>query len=578
MTKRAIIYGRVSTDDQAEHGYSLPSQFEAMRRYAEQHGLTVPSPEYEIQDDYTGAKLQRPGLDRARRMLDDHEAEAIIVYSPDRLTRNLAHSLILREEWHRAEIELHYCNRGKSENTPESRMTENIEAVFGDYWRAKIIESSARGRRAKAASGKWPCDGHAAYGYRKVGKAREAHLEIDEAEAAVVRRMFRLYAGLDGAPVNIQAIAAVLTAEGVPPPNWGGGRKHPGMGWHRQTVRKILSKTAYIGELQYAGHIIHAPELAIVDPGLFAAAGKRREQSKAASSILSKYQYLLAGHIRCGCELGMSGTAQQRGRWLYYGCNSALNRRHMRQCVEKLVKAEIVDAIVWRWLVDLLSDEVQLEQGLRDMAARQATDSEASRARLGLVSDLLTEAERKIKRLAAAFGDEKDETIAAALQAQLKQAGRERTALVSERDSLGATVTAGETTEADRETIRRLATAVRTRLIDPTFEQRRQLLNLVDVRVELEWQEGERGVRAICGLTLGEPNQTQSKTQNETPDLAPIGKWLPMTGVCGMSSSTTTTSRRLTTSWPCCGPSSTCPARTPPASPCAPTSPARPTS
>jgi DNA invertase Pin-like site-specific DNA recombinase len=52
-------------------------------------------------------------------VLADHEAEAMIVYSSDRLTRKLAHKLIIREELQRAGIELHYVRRGKSEDTAE---------------------------------------------------------------------------------------------------------------------------------------------------------------------------------------------------------------------------------------------------------------------------------------------------------------------------------------------------------------------------------------------------------------------------------------------------------------------------
>ena len=40
MCKRAVLYARVSTDDQADKGYSLPSQFEAMRKYAAQFALS----------------------------------------------------------------------------------------------------------------------------------------------------------------------------------------------------------------------------------------------------------------------------------------------------------------------------------------------------------------------------------------------------------------------------------------------------------------------------------------------------------------------------------------------------------
>src|SRR5205814_686115 len=101
----------------------------------------------------------------------------------------------------------------------ESWMIENIEVVFGDYWCAKIIEGSVRGRWIKAASGRWPCDGYAAYGYRKEGKAHEVHLEINPAEAEVVQRVFDLYIGRGGQPLSMNSIVTHLTAKNVPPPN-----------------------------------------------------------------------------------------------------------------------------------------------------------------------------------------------------------------------------------------------------------------------------------------------------------------------------------------------------------------------
>ena len=277
MEKSAVIYARVSTDEQAEHGYSLQSQIEACRDYAARNGFNVA---IEIKDDFSGAKLIRPGLDRVRKMVTERQIHAVIVFSPDRLTRQLAHSLILREEMMDANIELHYCSRGKSENTPEAKMTENIEAVFAEYWRTRIIESSRRGRITKAANGKWPCDGHAAYGYRKEGRGRDARLVINEDEAHIVRRIFRLYTGQNGVPWNPQEIAALLTAEKIPPPNRGHGAKRPGSGWYRKIVRGILQRRSYVGEFHYGSHAMHFPDLAILPEEWFAAASSVYSKGK----------------------------------------------------------------------------------------------------------------------------------------------------------------------------------------------------------------------------------------------------------------------------------------------------------
>ena len=167
MSKRAVLYARVSTDEQAEHGYSLSTQLAAMRDYVAENGFVIVD---EITDDYSGAKLDRQGLDRVRSMIEQHDIDAVVVYASDRLTRNLAHSLILREEWQRAGIELHTVARGKSENSAEGRLTENVEAVIAEYEREKIRERSRRGRVAKAAAGKWVGNSRPPFGYKRIGQ------------------------------------------------------------------------------------------------------------------------------------------------------------------------------------------------------------------------------------------------------------------------------------------------------------------------------------------------------------------------------------------------------------------------
>ncbi|MEJ7871789.1 MAG: recombinase family protein, partial [Rubrobacteraceae bacterium] len=66
---RAVLYGRVSTEEQAKSGYySLRQQMEALRAYCEAEGLEVAA---EIEDPgYSGAYLDRPGLERARSLVE----------------------------------------------------------------------------------------------------------------------------------------------------------------------------------------------------------------------------------------------------------------------------------------------------------------------------------------------------------------------------------------------------------------------------------------------------------------------------------------------------------------------------
>src|SRR5918994_1980530 len=65
--KRAVLYARVSTDEQARSGFSLAQQLEALREYAAREGHEVLE---EVADrGQSGASLERPGMDRVRNIV-----------------------------------------------------------------------------------------------------------------------------------------------------------------------------------------------------------------------------------------------------------------------------------------------------------------------------------------------------------------------------------------------------------------------------------------------------------------------------------------------------------------------------
>ncbi len=357
--KRAILYARVSTDEQAEKGYSLQTQIDAMREYAAQNGMTIVR---ELCDDYSGAKLDRPALDTLRALLERKEADAVIVYAADRLSRNLAHLLILREEFNRAGIELHYMNRGKSENTAESRLMENVEGVIAEYEREKIKERTRRGKLAKAKAGKWVGAGFVPYGFRKVGVKQDSRLEIDEQEARIVRRIFDMYVGENGyAPTPMREIARTLTQEGVPTP--GRGYKL-GRGWWSHTIHSIIDRPTCIGIFQFGGVTITLPELAIIDRETYDAAQKRRARNKELSERNRKYPYLFTGYAKCTCGGRLCGNSLGAGkgkpRVHYYVCNRYRVYPHLANCKERLIRVEVFEGLVWEWLVSLLTNETNL--------------------------------------------------------------------------------------------------------------------------------------------------------------------------------------------------------------------------
>jgi site-specific DNA recombinase len=86
--KRAILYARVSTDEQARSGYSLAQQIEALRAYAAREGYEVLE---EISDPgWSGAYLDRPGLDHVRALVQSRSVDVVLAQDRDRFAREPA--------------------------------------------------------------------------------------------------------------------------------------------------------------------------------------------------------------------------------------------------------------------------------------------------------------------------------------------------------------------------------------------------------------------------------------------------------------------------------------------------------
>src|SRR5918998_4491093 len=98
-SKKAILYARVSTQEQAAKGYSLAQQLEALRSYAAQEGYEVIE---EVQDPgQSGASLARPGMDRVRDLGAPGGVAVVLAQDADRLTRDPIHRAFLDEEMER---------------------------------------------------------------------------------------------------------------------------------------------------------------------------------------------------------------------------------------------------------------------------------------------------------------------------------------------------------------------------------------------------------------------------------------------------------------------------------------------
>src|SRR6202163_1372635 len=213
MRKPTAIYARVSSDRQKEN-HTIASQTAALIQHAETQGYAVPS-EWIFQDEgYSGAILVRPGLEALRDLAAQGHIEAVLVHSPDRLSRKYAYQILLTEELNRNGVELIFL-KAPSSATPEDQLVVQFQGMIAEYERAQIIERCRRGTRHRAHNGIINVLSGGPYGYRYLKKSDSAtaYYEVIEAEADVVRLGVNNYTN---ECLSINAIARLLNDRRTP--------------------------------------------------------------------------------------------------------------------------------------------------------------------------------------------------------------------------------------------------------------------------------------------------------------------------------------------------------------------------
>src|SRR5258705_4616016 len=213
MNKPAAIYTRVSSDRQKQD-HTIASQTAALMEYAKTNGYVVP-PEWVFQDEgYSGASLQRPGLETLRDLVAQGQMATVLIYSPDRLSRKYAYQVLLTQELSRCGVDIVFL-KSPAGGSPEDQLVVQFQGMIAEYERAQIAERSRRGKRHKAQQGVENILSGAPYGYRYVKKTDTSavYYEVIEAEAQVVRLVFEAYTQQG---LSINAIARMLNQQQIP--------------------------------------------------------------------------------------------------------------------------------------------------------------------------------------------------------------------------------------------------------------------------------------------------------------------------------------------------------------------------
>jgi len=439
--KRAILYARVSTDEQARSGYSLAQQMEALREYAAREGYEILE---EVTDaGYSGTSLQRPGMDRVRNLVQDGEAgdvSVVLAQDRDRFAREPAYVYLLREEFADHGCKLRSFN-DRGDDSPEGELTDGILDQLAKFERAKMMERTRRGKQRKAREGRITTT-RAAFGF-DYNATRDGYV-INPDQMEVVRRIFYM-AGVE--KTTIYAIKQDLERRGLRTPSgktdWDHNfvrgfllndlykphtfeeirqivspevavRLDPearyGLWWSGRKAfeRKLISKNGPEGPRYKYSYKVkeRAPEdrigVPIPDSGIprkwVDAAREALKNNRRPARVGDREWELSGGVLRCA-ECGRSMSARRFSKhkgeriYLYYVCVAGAYHKRDQCSARKHHNAEEMETQAWNAVSGVLKDPERLRAGLDYMIEQE---------RRGTYGDPATETERWLEEISEA--------------------------------------------------------------------------------------------------------------------------------------------------------------------------------
>jgi DNA invertase Pin-like site-specific DNA recombinase len=396
--RRCAIYTRKSSEEGLEQGFnSLDAQREACAAYvlSQTHeGWSVIGESYD-DGGFSGGTLDRPGLKRLLADIEGGGIDIVVVYKVDRLTRSLADFAKIVEAFEKAGVSFVSVTQAFSTTTSMGRLTLNMLLSFAQFEREVTAERIRDKIAASKRKGLW-MGGLEPFGYRAEGRT----LRIDDAEAAIVRELFRTYLEL-GCVTKLKEEAQRRGYRTRERPHFRANAKG-GLPFNRGHLYQLLNNQLYIGRIVHKGTSHPGQHPAIIDQETWnAVQAKLAENTQGKTRrATAKAPSLLAGLIEDGngSRLIASHATKQGMRYRYYVTPPNVTPRLSLPAheIEQMVRAA-------------LQRELQDAPALLDRFGRADAAPDE-------VREITRAAERIVQRLAESSATEQAELMAAMIE------------------------------------------------------------------------------------------------------------------------------------------------------------------
>jgi site-specific DNA recombinase len=548
----AILYARVSTDEQARSGYSLAQQLEALREYAAREGFEVL--EEVVDPGQSGASLERPGMDRVRDLVAAGGVSVVLAQDRDRIAREPAYLYLLRKEFEEHGCKLRALN-DRGDDSPEGELTDGILDQLAKFERAKLAERSRRGKMRKAR------EGHVGvttpkYGFR-YNEARDG-LVVHEPEMKVVEKVFRMAA--EG--LGVMAMRTRLRSEGISSPKGGevwdprmlrlmvasdiyrphdhdeiaglvtpevavrlDPDKQYGICWfnRQKTSVRTVSEPDGNGGRRYRKRKttrirpkeewIAVPVPAFLSRSLVDLARTTMESNKGAERKYLAREWELRGIMRCSCgsTMGTHTTQPRGGRvYHYYKCKRRSRLGKTGSCRQKALRPTEVEPAVWNFVSELLKDPEKIKAGMERIIDAEAAMGRGDPER---ESEAWAEKLEECARLRSAYQQQQAAGLMTLEELGSMLKDLEETRKLAEAEIAGAAARKNRMEELERDRddlLSYMSDAVTEGLESLSGEERNRLYRMLRLEVR-PFSEGYEVKGIFCSTSLP-PSKTPKVT------------------------------------------------------------------
>lgn len=314
---KAIVYVRVSTQEQRDEGYSIEAQLATLAQYCTAKGIEVVDV---IQESETAKSSGRPGFARILQLIKSGEVNTVVVEKTDRLYRNMRDRVLLDDLGPTIHLVKESTVLSPTSKSHE-KFIHDIKLVVAKNYIDNLCEEVAKGMTEKAKSGHWPT--HVPTGYMNVTRAGRNVIEPDPESCELVAYIFNLYVTGD---YSFKQLAAVAKKIGLKTRT---GKSHGASGMQAMLRNPLYGGVVRWNGVDYPG--LHDP---LVTPAVWAQAQSvmlGRNSTKVCRTQSGEFIY--RGLVRCAeCDCLMSPykVRKKSGReFIYYACSGSKGCRRL---------------------------------------------------------------------------------------------------------------------------------------------------------------------------------------------------------------------------------------------------------